>query len=234
MMGCRPLRPRAILALNLNQSLTRPVSAHHAMYELQTWLIALALIVVIAMGARGVVSWHRYWRHRRNVSTLPVREIVEGIPRGSLGEQRNSLATDLVNDASNLPAHEMEVTHHALWMAMLLEATSDGSLDRREIKIVTDLFGQMTGKKLDFRPFVEVAELLQSDPRSALAEISKAREFSEASKQHILAGAFLVSVADRKLAEREANCLGDIADALAINPRDRKAIFDGITKHLSA
>ena len=141
MMGCRRFRSRAILALNLNQSLTRPISAQHKMYELQAWLIAIALILVIAMGARGVVSWHRYWRHRRNVSTLPDREIVEGIPRGSLREQRMSLATDLLNDASNLPAHETEVTHHALWMAMLLEATSDGSLDRREIQIVTDLFG---------------------------------------------------------------------------------------------
>jgi hypothetical protein len=234
MMGCRPLRSRAILALNLNQWLTRTISALHKMYELQTWLIAIALIFVIAMGARGVVSWHRYWRHRRNVRTLPDPGALEGVQSGPLDEQGALLATELLNGASNLPTHEMEVTHHALWMAMLLEATSDGTLDRREIEIVTDLFGQMTGKKLDYRPFVEVAELLQSDPRSALAEISKARDFSEASKEHILAGAFLVSVADRKLAAGEANCLGDIADALAINPRDRKAIYEGITKRLSA
>ena len=202
------------------------------MYELRTLLVVIALIFVIAIGVRGVASLLGFWRHRRNVSALPDPEAVEAIQRGPLEEQRAILARELQNDASKLPAHEMEVTHHALWMAMLLEAASDGSIDRREIETVTGLFGQMTGTKLDYRPVVEAAEHLQTDPKSALADIGKAKGFSNASKKHILAGAFLVSVADRKLADSEANCLGDIADALAINPRDRKAIYQGITKRL--
>lgn len=202
------------------------------MYEMETLLLAIALIFVIAMTALGVIGLRKYFRHRRNASALPDLKSVEHVQPRMLDEQRALLASDLLDDASKLPAHEMEVTHHALWMAMLLEAASDGSIDHREIELVTGLFGQMTGETLDYRPVIEAAELLQSDPNSALAEISKASRFSNASKEHILAGAFLVSVSDLKLAESEVDCLGDIADALAISSRERKAVYQGITKRL--
>jgi len=90
----------------------------------------------------------------------------------------------------------------------------------------------MTGNKLDYGPVIESAELVQSDQKSALVEISKASRVSNASKEHILAGAFLVSVSDQTLEYSEAECLGDIADALAINQHERKAICEGITKRL--
>jgi len=115
---------------------------------------------------------------------------------------------------------------------MLLEAASDGSIDHREMRFVAELFGQMTGNKLDHRPVAEAAEDVRRDPKTALAEISKARVVSNASKEHVLAGAFLVSVSDNELADGEADCLGDIADALAINQRERKIIFESITKRL--
>ena len=115
---------------------------------------------------------------------------------------------------------------------MLLEAASDGSIDPREMRIVTDLFGQITGNKLDYGPVIESAELVHSDQKSALAEISKASRVSNASKEHILAGAFLVSLSDQTLEYNEAECLGDIAYALAVNQDERKAIYEGITKRL--
>ena len=115
---------------------------------------------------------------------------------------------------------------------MLLEAAADGSIDHREMRFVADLFGRMAGKDVDFRPVIQAAELVQNDKKSALAEIAKAAKVSAPSKEHILAGAFLVSASDHALTESETDCLGHIADALAISQRDRKAILEGITKRL--
>ena len=96
------------------------------------------------------------------------------------------------------------------------------------------LFGQMTGSEMSPHPVADAAEQVTRAPKAALNEISKARDVSSASKEHILAGAFLVSISDQELADREADCLGDIADALAVNQRDRKAIYDGISRRLTA
>jgi uncharacterized membrane protein YebE (DUF533 family) len=202
------------------------------MYDWETWLLAIALIVSIAVVGFGFARLRRYWRHRRNTGALPQRDSIEHVQSSLLDQQRTLLASDLLSDASKLPAHEIEITRHALWMAMLLEAASDGSIDHREMRFVAELFGQMTGNKLDHRPVAEAAEDIRSDPKTALAEISKARVVSNASKEHVLAGAFLVSVSDSELADGEADCLGDIADALAINQRERKVIFESITKRL--
>ena len=115
---------------------------------------------------------------------------------------------------------------------MLLEAASDSSIDHREMKFVADLFGRMAGSEMEFTPVIKAAELVQSDKKSALKDIAKAREFSAECKEHILAGAVLVSVSDHALTATETACLGDIADALAIGKRDRKAILEGITRRL--
>jgi uncharacterized membrane protein YebE (DUF533 family) len=200
------------------------------MYELETLLLLIVLISVIAMTVLAIVGLWRYLRHRRNAHALPDPTSFEQVEPGMLDKQRALLASELLNDASKLPAHEIEVTRHALWMAMLLEAASDGSIDPREMRIIADLFGQMTGNKLDYGQVIESAELVQSDQKSALAEISKASRISNASKEHILAGAFLVSVSDQTLEYCEVECLGDIADALAINQHERKVICEGITK----
>jgi len=146
-----------------------------------------------------------------------------------LDEKRSLLAATLLEGWSEIPADEIEITRHALWTAMLLEAASDGSIDHREMRFVADLFGQMAGNEIDFRPVIKAAELVQSDQKTALSEISKACRVSRSSKEHILAGAFLVSVSDHALTESETYCLGNIADALSINQRDRKVIFEDIT-----
>jgi uncharacterized tellurite resistance protein B-like protein len=91
------------------------------------------------------------------------------------------------------------------------------------------LFGQIVGNELDFRPVIKAAELVQSDKKSALSEISKAETVSDTAKQQILAGAFLVSVSDHALTPHETDCLVRIADALAISRRDRKAMLEEIT-----
>lgn len=194
----------------------------------------IAAILVIAMMALGLAGVRRYLRHRRNASALPDPASFQPVEPGVLNKQRALLASDLLSDASKLAAHEIELTHHALWMAMLLEAAPTGSIDPRKIRVVADLFGQMTGNKLDYGSIIESVELVQGDRKSALVEISKANRVSKASKEHILAGALLVSVSDRTLEDNELEFLGDIADALAINQHDRQAIYEDITKRLSS
>ena len=194
----------------------------------------IAAILVIAMMALGLAGVRRYLRHRRNASALPDPASFQPVEPGVLNKQRALLTSDLLSDASKLAAHEIELTHHALWMAMLLEAAPTGSIDPRKIRVVADLFGQMTGNKLDYGSIIESVELVQGDRKSALVEISKANRVSKASKEHILAGALLVSVSDRTLEDNELEFLGDIADALAINQHDRQAIYEDITKRLSS
>ena len=194
----------------------------------------IAAILVIAMMALGLAGVRRYLRHRRNASALPDPASFQPVEPGVLNKRRALLTSDLLSDASKLAAHEIELTHHALWMAMLLEAAPTGSIDPRKIRVVADLFGQMTGNKLDYGSIIESVELVQGDRKSALVEISKANRVSKASKEHILAGALLVSVSDRTLEDNELEFLGDIADALAINQHDRQAIYEDITKRLSS
>jgi len=192
-------------------------------------VIASIILFLILVPCIAVLIVHK--RYRRVAKSLPHPKTVERAHPEKLEERRNALASDLVGDWIAVPDQEKAATRAALWTAMLLEAASDGSLDHRELHFVADLVGQMGGDDpaqdgdgAD-ETIVEAAGRVHDDRKAALAEISKARGVSKASKEHILAGAFLVSVSDHALAESETDCLGDIADALAINQRDRKIIF---------
>ncbi|MGI9382650.1 MAG: TerB family tellurite resistance protein [Methyloligellaceae bacterium] len=202
------------------------------MFDINTLLYFIVPIILIAILVPCIFLFILYRRYVRLAKALPDPNSIQQTQPEMLDEKRDSVASILLSDWSKVPEHEVEVTRHALWTAMLLEAASDGSIDHREMRFVADLFGQMAGKEVDFRPVIQAAELVQSDKKSALAEISKASRVSNPSKEHVLAGAFLVSVSDHALTESETDCLGAIADALAISQRNRKAIFEGITKRL--
>ncbi len=200
------------------------------MFNLDNLPFMIGFIIIVAILLPSILLLIWYKKLLRLAKTLPDPSSIEQTQPEMIDEKRGLLASNLLDEWSKVPADELEVTRHALWMAMLLEAASDGSIDHREMRFVADLFGQMGGDKMDFRPVIKAAELVESDKKSALREISKAGKVSKASKEHILAGAFLVSVSDHALTERETACLGNIADALKINQRERKAFFEGITK----
>jgi uncharacterized tellurite resistance protein B-like protein len=200
------------------------------MYNLDTLPIIIGLIILIAIFVPSILLLILYKKYLRIAKALPDQASIEQAQPETLDKKRALLASNLLDGWSEIPADELEVTRHALWTAMLLEAASDGSIDYREMRFVADLFGQMAGNEIDFRPVIKAAELVQNDKKTALSDISKASRVSIASKEHILAGAFLVSVSDHALTESETACLGDIANALSINQRDRKAIFEDITK----
>ena len=200
------------------------------MFNSDIFPVLIGFIILIAILIPNILLLILYKKYLRLAKTLPNPSSIEQTQPEMIDEKRRLLASNLLDGWSKVPTDEVEVTRHALWTAMLLEAASDGSIDHREMRFVADLFGQMGGKEIDFRPVIKAAELVQSDKKTALSEISKASKVSNASKEHILAGAFLVSVSDHALIESEIDCLGNIAGALAINQRERKAIFEGITK----
>ena len=199
------------------------------MFNSQSFPEIVGFIVLIAIFVPTVLLWVTYRKYKRVAKALPDARELKLTQSDKIDEKRAGLAARLLDDWAGISDKELEVTRRALWTAMLLEAASDGSIDHREMKFVADLFGQMSGTEMDFRPVIKAAELVQSDKKSALSEISKADAVSDTAKQQILAAAFLVSVSDHALVPQETDCLMRIADALAIGRRDRKAMLEEIT-----
>ncbi|MEM1047127.1 MAG: TerB family tellurite resistance protein [Pseudomonadota bacterium] len=199
---------------------------------MKTLTFLVALVIIVAISFACFFALREYRRYRRIAKTLPDPQLIQQTAPSEIDARRDQLADDLLKERAALPEAEADATREALWTAMLLEAAADGSIDDRELAFVADLFGRMTGIALEAEPVSEAAQRISKDRKAALVTISQARNTSAASKEQILAGAFLVSVADHTLAEREADCLGDIADALAVTPRDRQTILEGITKRL--
>jgi uncharacterized tellurite resistance protein B-like protein len=200
------------------------------MFNSDNFPVLIGFIILVAILTPSILLLIVYKKYLRLAKSLPNPNSIEQTRPEMIDEKRGLLASNLLDGWSKIPADEIEVARHALWTAMLLEAASDGSIDHREMRFVADLFGQLGGDKIDFRPVIKAAELVENDKKTALKEISRASRVSIASKKHILAGAFLVSVSDHALTESETHCLGTIADALKINKRDRKAIFEDMTK----
>lgn len=204
-------------------------------YDIET-LAWLAVLLAIAAGAFVACRALRRWmKQGENQDALPRELASEGaIPRDALHAQRARLGSRLIRDAEQLPAHEREIVHHALWHAMLLEASADGSVDLREIRVITDLFGRMTGRGQSPESVAQSAEGISRRPQATLSEIAKARTASRRAREHILEGAFLLSLADGILIESEANRLGDIADALGFGLEERQFIFAEMANRLEA
>ena len=189
-----------------------------------------ACVIVAAILIPCIALFIVYRRYKKLAKSLPSPFTIQQTGEQTLVEHQQALTANLLEGWAELPKDEVEVSRHALWTGMLLEAASDGSIDHREMKFVSDLFGQMSGEKMNFRPVIHAAELVERDKKAALAEIAKARNVSKASKEHILAGAFLVTICDHSLTETETACLGDIAGALGLSQRERKAMFADITE----
>ncbi len=200
------------------------------MFDSQMLPLIAACVIVAAILIPCIALFIVYRRYKKLAKTLPSPFTIQQTGEETLVEHQQALMANLLEGWKELPAEEVEVSRHALWTGMLLEAASDGSIDHREMKFVSDLFGQMSGEKMDFRPVIHAAELVERDKKAALGEIAKARDVSKASKEHILAGAFLVTICDHALTETETACLGDIAGALGLSQRERKDMFSDITK----
>lgn len=202
------------------------------MYEVGT-VIWVAVIICLIGGLVLVIgAVRRTLRMRRNLTTLPAETDIGAVGQRALANERALLTNELLEATKTLPQHEVALVHSALWMAMLLETSADGSIDHREIGFVADVFGQITGRRMDIQFVLDAAEDVQRKPQTALQEIAKGQEASLESRQYVLTGAFLVSLMDRSLDSGESDCLGDIADTLRIGPDERKALYSQIMQRL--
>ncbi len=202
--------------------------------SVETFLWTAVLLVAAAGVYLAVAALRRRFRHAKNLDALPPELGDAGAVHGdAFLKQRGLLGAELIRDAKKLPDHEREIVHHALWHAMLLEAASDGTIDAREVRFVSDFFGRLSGRRLAMDTATESAEQIAAAPQTALAEIAKARDTSLTSREHILEGAFLVSLADGELIASEANRLGDIADALGLDLTERHVIYQELTNRLA-
>lgn len=159
---------------------------------------------------------------------------LSGISPSRIADLGRKLASRLAEDAGRVTKHEFEITRHALWMAMLLEAGADDDIDDREVEFVSTLYGRLIAKKPGEVHIADAGDEILGNRQGALTEIAKAKDVSLASKQHIVWGAFLVSISNYAMEPSEAKCLNEIADALSLGSQDREATFQMMSKSVSS
>jgi len=99
--------------------------------------------------------------------------------------------------------------------AMVAVAAADGRLDSREVGLIQQVYQDQTGRPVDVSG---VASAVQAYARrDVLAELSAAAGgMSEETKEEIIRAAYLVLLADERIAGEERKKLKDIAAALKI------------------
>jgi Tellurite resistance protein TerB len=196
--------------------------------------LARIILSAAAIGALLLVAlvFRRYWKNKNIQKRLPDAKRVGAVEKDRLLELRRTLGARLERDAARLPRHEVELTRHALWLAMLLEAGADDDIDDAEIDFVVKLYGEIVTNEPNQKFILDAGTRVLGDRNSALSEIAKAAGVGMQSKMHILQGAFLVSIANNVLEPAEANCLREIADALGLSADERALMFDELADSL--
>ncbi|MGI9402709.1 MAG: hypothetical protein ACR2O0_15740 [Rhizobiaceae bacterium] len=159
---------------------------------------------------------------------------LSGIEPSKIVQLGKELASRLAEDAKKAPKHEVEITRHALWMAMLVEAGADDDIDEREVEFVSTLYGRLIAKQPGHSHIASAGDDILGNREGAFTEIAKARDVSLQSKQNILWGAFLVSISNYAMEPSEAKCLNEIADALSLGVDDRREIFNVMSQSVSS
>jgi tellurite resistance protein len=100
--------------------------------------------------------------------------------------------------------------------AMVAIAAADGRLDAREVRLIQQVYQERTGRPVDAGGVVRAAEAYASK-RDVLAELSAAAGgMSRETKEEIIRAAYLVLLADDRIAGEERKKLKDIAAALQV------------------
>jgi tellurite resistance protein len=100
--------------------------------------------------------------------------------------------------------------------AMVAMAAADGRLDAREVGLIQQVYQDQTGRTVDAGGIARAAEAYTTK-RDLLAEFSAAAGgLSRETKEEIIRSAYLVLLADDRIAGEERKKLQDIAAALQI------------------
>ena len=100
--------------------------------------------------------------------------------------------------------------------AMVAVAAADGRLDAREVGLIQKVYQDQTGRSVDVSGVARAAEAYATK-RDVLAELSAAAGgMSRETKEEIIRAAYLVLLADDRIAGEERKKLKDLAAALQI------------------
>ena len=111
--------------------------------------------------------------------------------------------------------------------AMVAVAGADGRLNAREVGLIQKVYQDQTGRSVDVSGVV-LAVQAYTTKRDVLSEFSAAAgSISVATKKEIIRAAYLILLADKRIAGEERERLKDIAAALQISEIDLDAIIEG-------
>jgi tellurite resistance protein len=99
---------------------------------------------------------------------------------------------------------------------MVAVAAADGRLDAREVGLIQKVYEERTGRQVDVSGVASAAEIYATK-RDILAELAAiAGSMSRETKEEIIRSAYLVLLADGRIAGEERKKLKDIAIALQV------------------
>jgi tellurite resistance protein len=99
--------------------------------------------------------------------------------------------------------------------AMVAIASSDGGLDSREVGLIQQIYRDQTGRELTADDVASAAQA--NTARDALTEFAgAAKSLDVSTKEEMIRAAYLVLLADDRIAGEERKKLKDIAAALQI------------------
>jgi tellurite resistance protein len=117
--------------------------------------------------------------------------------------------------------------------AMVAVAAADGRLDSREVGLIQKVYQDQTGRPVDVSGVAGAAEAYATK-RDVLAELSAAAGgMSLETKEEIIRAAYLVLLADERIAGEERKKLRDIAAALQIPEIHFGAILEDLAVWLA-
>jgi tellurite resistance protein len=100
--------------------------------------------------------------------------------------------------------------------AMVAVAAADGRLDAREVGLIQQVYEERTGRPVDLSGVASAAEVYATK-RDILAELAAiSGSMSQQTKEEIIRSAYLVLLADGRIAGEERKKLKDIAIALQV------------------
>jgi tellurite resistance protein len=117
--------------------------------------------------------------------------------------------------------------------AMVAVAAADGRLDSREVGLIQKVYQDQTGRPVDVSGVAGAAQAYATK-RDVLAELSAAAGgMSLETKEEIIRAAYLVLLADERIAGEERKKLKDIAAALQIPEIHFGAILEDLAVWLA-
>jgi tellurite resistance protein len=117
--------------------------------------------------------------------------------------------------------------------AMVAVAAADGRLDSREVGLIQKVYQDQTGRPVDVSGVAGAAEAYATK-RDVLVELSAAAGgMSPETKEEIIRAAYLVLLADDRIAGEERKKLKDIAAALQIPEIHFGAILEDLAVWLA-